>query len=185
MVCLCSMTTDEKTNGWCHSNDRSWNHKKASCSHIWHLSWWLGMAQRTLLLEFFPNAWAFSRSGSLWMAGLLAQQVRTLRVNIPENKLGTVWPSTTQPQKSRGLSSIIAHWSSCSEPGDGDTLSMEGVRNNLQSQLETAIPSHVNESVSRKSGFGTEMPLANFCGGWRASWESRSAERKKQLLLGF
>lgn len=90
-----------------------------------------GMAQRTLLLEFFPKAWAFSRSGSLWMVGLLAQQVRTLRVNIPENELGTVWPSTTQPQKSRGLSSIIAHWSKaspgCSEPRDGDTLSMEGV----------------------------------------------------------
>lgn len=82
-------------------------------------------------------------------------------------------------------SPLVKAITSCSEPRDGDTVSMEGVWNNLQSQLETAIPSHANESVSRKSGLGTEMPLAHFCGVWRASWESRSAERKKQLLLGF
>lgn len=80
-------------------------------------------------------------------------------------------------------SPLVKAITSCSEPRDGGTVSVEGVRNNLQSQLETAIPSHANESVSRKPGLGTEMPLACFCGLWRASWESCERERSSHCLV--
>lgn len=82
-------------------------------------------------------------------------------------------------------SPLVKAITSCSEPRNGDTVSVERVQNNLPSQLETAVPSHDNESVSRNSGLGTEMTLAHFCGVWRASWESQSAERKKQLPVDF
>lgn len=61
----------------------------------------------------FPIAWDYSQNGSFRVVGLLIQQIRAPRMNVPENKLGTV--RLLQLSMSYGLTSIVSHWSKPSQ----------------------------------------------------------------------